>query len=138
MSRGVNKVILVGTLGRDPETKYTQGGVAITSVSVATNESWKDKNTGEKQERTEWHNVTFFGKLAEIAGQYLKKGGLVYVEGKLRTDEYEKDGIKRWSTKVVADQMQMLGGKSGSESRPTTSHTQATTQPGPDEDTIPF
>jgi len=113
MARGINKVILVGNLGGDPETRYTPSGTAITSIRIATSESWKDKNTGEQQERTEWHRVDFFGRLAEIAGEYLKKGRQVYVEGKLRTDEYEKDGVKRYSTKIVADEMQMLGGREG-------------------------
>jgi len=113
MARGINKVILVGNLGADPETRYTPSGTAITSIRVATSESWKDKTTGEQQERTEWHRIEFFGRLAEIAGEYLKKGRQVYVEGKLRTDEYEKDGVKRYSTKVIADEMQMLGGREG-------------------------
>jgi single-strand DNA-binding protein len=113
MARGINKVILVGNLGADPETRYTPSGTAITSIRIATSESWKDKQTGEQQERTEWHRVKFFGRLAEIAGEYLKKGSQVYVEGKLRTDEYEKDGIKRYSTDVIADEMQMLGSKGG-------------------------
>lgn len=113
MARGINKVILVGNLGADPETRYTANGSAITSIRIATSESWKDKSTGEQQERTEWHRVKFFGRLAEIAGEYLKKGSQVYVEGKLRTDEYEKDGIKRYSTDVIADEMQMLGGRGG-------------------------
>lgn len=113
MARGVNKVILVGNLGADPETRYTPSGTAITSIRIATSESWKDKQTGEQQERTEWHRVDFFGRLAEIAGEYLKKGRQVYVEGRLRTDEYEKDGVKRYSTKIVADEMQMLGGREG-------------------------
>lgn len=113
MARGINKVILVGNLGADPETRYTPSGTAITTIRVATSESWKDKQTGEQQERTEWHRVKFFGRLAEIAGEYLKKGGQVYVEGKLRTDEYEKDGVKRYSTDIIADEMQMLGGKGG-------------------------
>ena len=113
MARGINKVILVGNLGADPETRYTPSGTAITTIRVATSESWKDKQTGEQQERTEWHRVKFFGRLAEIAGEYLKKGGQVYIEGKLRTEEYEKDGIKRWSTDVIADEMQMLGGRAG-------------------------
>lgn len=111
MARGVNKVILIGNLGADPETRYTPSGTCITSIRIATSESWKDKNTGEQQERTEWHRIEFFGKLAEIVGEYLKKGRSVYVEGKLRTDEYEKDGIKRYSTKVIANEMQMLGEK---------------------------
>jgi single-strand DNA-binding protein len=113
MARGINKVILVGNLGADPETRYTPSGTAITTVRLATSESWKDKQTGEQQERTEWHRVKFFGRLAEIAGEYLKKGGQVYVEGRLRTEEYEKDGIKRWSTDIVADEMQMLGSRAG-------------------------
>ena len=113
MARGINKVILVGNLGGDPETRYTPSGTAITSIRIATTESWKDKTTGEQQERTEWHRIDFFGRLAEIAGEYLKKGRQVYVEGKLRTDEYEKDGVKRYSTKVIADEMQMLGGREG-------------------------
>lgn len=113
MARGINKVILVGNLGADPETRYTANGAAITSVRLATSESWKDKNTGEQQERTEWHRVKFFGRLAEIAGEYLKKGSQIYIEGKLRTDEYEKDGIKRYSTDIIADEMQMLGARGG-------------------------
>ena len=113
MARGINKVILVGNLGADPETRYTPSGTAITSIRIATSESWKDKTSGEQQERTEWHRVKFFGRLAEIAGEYLKKGGQVYVEGKLRTDEYEKDGVKRYSTDIIADEMQMLGGRGG-------------------------
>jgi single-strand DNA-binding protein len=114
MARGVNKVILVGTLGADPETRYTAGGGAITKIRIATNESWTDKQTGQKQERTEWHRVTFFGRLAEIAGEYLKKGRQVYVEGSLRTDKYtDKDGVERYSTDVIANEMQMLGGPGG-------------------------
>jgi single-strand DNA-binding protein len=113
MARGINKVILVGNLGADPETRYTPSGTAITSIRIATSESWKDKQTGEQPERTEWHRIEFFGRIAEIAGEYLKKGRQVYVEGKLRTDEYEKDGIKRYSTKIIADEMQMLGGREG-------------------------
>ena len=113
MARGINKVILVGNLGADPETRYMPSGNAVTSIRIATSESWKDKQTGEQQERTEWHRIEFFGRLAEIAGEYLKKGRQVYVEGRLRTDEYEKDGVKRYSTKIVADEMQMLGGREG-------------------------
>jgi single-strand DNA-binding protein len=111
MARGVNKVILVGTLGKDPEVRYSQAGAAMTTVSVATNESWKDKN-GEKQERTEWHRVKFFGRLAEIAGEYLKKGGQVYIEGSLRTEKYtDKQGVEKYSTDIIAQEMQMLGGR---------------------------
>ena len=112
MARGINKVILVGTLGKDPEVRYSQGGAALTSISVATNESWKDKQTGEQKERTEWHRVKFFGRLAEIAGEYLKKGGQVYIEGSLRTEKYtDKQGVEKYSTDIIASEMQMLGGR---------------------------
>ena len=114
MARGVNKVILVGTCGKDPETRYMPSGGAVTSISVATNESWKDKQTGEKQERTEWHNITFFGRLAEIAGEYLKKGSQVYIEGSLRTEKWQdKQGQDRYTTKIIASEMQMLGSRPG-------------------------
>ncbi len=114
MARGINKVIIVGTLGADPETRYTASGSAITSMRLATNESWTDKQTGQKQERTEWHRVKMFGRLAEIAAEYLRKGKQVYVEGSLRTDKYtDKDGIERYSTDIVANDMQMLGGAGG-------------------------
>jgi single-strand DNA-binding protein len=113
MARGINKVILVGNVGRDPETRYSAGGMAVTTVSIATSEAWKDKQTGEQKEKTEWHRVKFFGRLAEIAGEYLKKGSQVYIEGSLRTEEYEKDGVKRYSTDIVAAEMQMLGGRPG-------------------------
>jgi single-strand DNA-binding protein len=111
MARGINKVILVGNLGADPETRYTANGQAITSIRIATSESWTDKQTGQKQERTEWHRVKFFGRLAEIAGEYLKKGRQVYVEGRLQTDKYtDKEGVERYSTDIIANEMQMLGG----------------------------
>lgn len=111
----INKVIIVGNLGRDPETRYTTGGEAICNVAVATSDRWKDKNTGEQREATEWHRITFFGKLAEIAGQYLKKGSQIYVEGKLRTRKYtDKDGIEKYATDIIGDQMQMLGSRQGS------------------------
>lgn len=117
MARGINKVILVGTLGKDPEVRYSQAGAALTSINVATNESWKDKN-GEKQERTEWHRVKFFGRLAEIAGEYLKKGGQVYIEGSLRTEKYtDKQGVEKYSTDIIANEMQMLGGAPGGADR---------------------
>jgi single-strand DNA-binding protein len=110
----VNKVILVGNLGRDPETRYSPDGAAITNVSVATTSQWKDKGTGEKREETEWHRVAFFGRLAEIAGEYLKKGSQVYVEGRLRTRKWQdKDGQDRFTTEIVADAMQMLGSRGG-------------------------
>ncbi|WP_243041968.1 single-stranded DNA-binding protein [Dyella sedimenti] len=111
MARGINKVIIVGNLGADPETRYTGNGTAITSIRIATSENWTDKQSGEKQERTEWHRVKLFGRLAEIAGEYLKKGRQVYIEGSLRTDKYtDKDGIERFSTDIIANEMQMLGG----------------------------
>jgi single-strand DNA-binding protein len=109
----VNKVILIGNLGRDPETRYMPDGGAVTNVSIATTETWKDKN-GEKQEKTEWHRVAFFGKLAEIAGEYLKKGSQVYVEGRLQTRKWQdKDGADKYTTEIVADRMQMLGSRQG-------------------------
>jgi single-strand DNA-binding protein len=108
-SRGVNKVILVGNLGNDPETRYTQAGAAITNISVATSETWKDKQTGQPQERTEWHRVVFFNRLAEIAGEYLRKGSKVYVEGSLRTRKWQdQSGQDRYTTEVVGSEMQML------------------------------
>lgn len=110
----VNKVILIGNLGRDPEVRYMPSGEAITNITLATTDTWKDKS-GEKQERTEWHRVAFFGKLAEIAGEYLKKGSQVYVEGRLQTRKWQdKEGNERYTTEIVADRMQMLGSRSGS------------------------
>ena len=108
MGRSVNKVQIIGTLGRDPEMKYLPSGSAVVTISVATDESYNDKNTGQKVEATEWHRLTAFGKLAEIIGQYLKKGSKAYFEGKLKTNEYEKDGIKRYSTEIVVNEMMML------------------------------
>ncbi|NII09929.1 single-stranded DNA-binding protein [Oleiagrimonas sp. C23AA] len=111
MARGINKVILVGNLGADPETRYTASGTAITTLRLATSEQWRDKQSGERQERTEWHRVKLFGKLAEISGEYLKKGRQVYIEGSLRTDKYTgQDGVERYSTDIIANEMQMLGG----------------------------
>ena len=108
----VNKVIIIGFCGRDPEIRYMPNGDQITNISVATTESWTDKSTGEKKELTEWHRITFYRKLAEIAGQYLKKGAQVYVEGRLKTRKYtDKNGIERYQTEIIADQMQMLGQK---------------------------
>ena len=110
----VNKVIIVGNLGRDPETRYMPSGDAMTNIAVATTDKWKDKATGEQKEATEWHRIAFFGKLAEIAGQYLKKGSQVYIEGKLRTRKWtDKDGIEKYSTEIIADSMQMLGSRQG-------------------------
>ena len=114
MARGVNKVILVGNLGRDPEVRYSPNGQAVANVTIATSESWKDKTSGEKQERTEWHRVVFFGRLAEIAGEYLKKGAQIYVEGRLQTRKWQdKDGNDRYTTEIVANDMQMLGSRGG-------------------------
>ena len=112
MARGVNKVILVGNLGNDPDVKYTQGGMAITTLSVATTSVRKDRD-GNQQEKTEWHRVKLFGKLGEIAGEYLKKGRQVYIEGRLEYGSYEKDGVKHYTTDIVADEMQMIGGGEG-------------------------
>ncbi|WP_394781858.1 single-stranded DNA-binding protein [Undibacterium sp.] len=110
----VNKVIIVGNLGRDPETRYMPSGDAITSITVATTDKWKDRASGDQKEATEWHRISFFGKLAEIAGQYLKKGSQVYVEGKLKTRKYtDKDGVEKYATDIVADTMQMLGSRQG-------------------------
>jgi single-strand DNA-binding protein len=114
MARGVNKVIIVGNLGKDPETRYMPSGSAVTNLRIATTESWKDKQSGEAQERTEWHAVAMFGRLAEIAAEYLRKGSQVYIEGKLRTRKWQdKEGKDRYTTEIVADEMQMLGGKGG-------------------------
>jgi single-strand DNA-binding protein len=115
----VNKVIIVGNLGRDPETRYLPNGDAVTNIAVATTESWKDKNTGDKKEVTEWHRITFYRRLAEVAGEYLKKGSSVYVEGRLQTRKWtDKDGIERYTTEIIADNMQMLGGKQNGGSAP--------------------
>ncbi len=113
MIRGVNTVLNIGNLGADPDTRHTQSGVAVTNLSVATNESWKDKQTGEQKDRTEWHKVAMFGKLAEIAAEYLHKGSQVYIEGSLRTRKWQDQHANdRESTEIVADQMRMLGGAS--------------------------
>ena len=117
MARGINKVILVGNLGKDPEVRYTTGGAAVTNITVATAETWNDKATGEKQERTEWHRVVFFGRLAEIAGEYLKKGRQVYIEGSIRTRKWQdQSGQDRYTTEIVGNEMQMLGSQAGGQS----------------------
>jgi single-strand DNA-binding protein len=145
MARGINKVILVGNLGADPETRYMPSGGAVTNIRIATSESWKDKNTGDQQERTEWHNVAFFGRLAEISAEYLRKGSQVYIEGKLRTRKWQdKDGNDRWSTEVIANEMQMLGGRPGSGAPAQSSAAAAPAPAGPPsgsgefDDDIPF
>ena len=110
----INKVIIVGNVGKDPETRYAPDGGAISNISVATTDTWKDKNSGEKKEATEWHRVVFFNRLAEIAGEYLKKGSSVYIEGRLKTRKWtDKDGVEKYTTEIVADQMQMLGSRQG-------------------------
>ncbi len=150
MARGVNKAIIVGTLGQDPEVRYTANGSAVANISVATNETWKDKTTGEAQERTEWHRIAMFGKLAEIAQQYLKKGSQAYFEGRIQTRKWQdQSGNDRYSTEIVANEMQMLGGRPGSGGgAPMESNTesQAPSKPAPAEtaptddgfDDIPF
>lgn len=114
MARGVNKAILIGNLGRDPEIRYSPSGAAVANVNIATTDSWKDKQSGEQQERTEWHRVVFFGRLAEIVGEYLKKGSQVYVEGRIQTRKWQdKEGNDRYTTEIVANDMQMLGSRGG-------------------------
>jgi single-strand DNA-binding protein len=114
MARGINKVIIVGNLGNDPDTRYMPSGGAVTNLSVATSESWKDKQTGEQKDRTEWHKVAMFGRLAEIAAEYLRKGSQVYIEGKLRTRKWQdQSGNDRYTTEIIADEMQMLGSRAG-------------------------
>lgn len=132
----VNKVIIVGRLGKDPETKYMPNGKAIASFSLATSENWKDKS-GEKQEKTEWHNCTAFDKLAEIVSEYVKKGSLLYVEGKLQTDKYEKDGATRYSTKIIVQNLTMLGGKQDSNNKDSSNNEHSVNQDNSDKD-IPF
>jgi single-strand DNA-binding protein len=147
MARGVNKVIIVGNLGQDPETRYMPSGSAVTNFTVATNESWKDKQTGEQKDRTEWHRIAMFGRLAEIAAEYLRKGSQVYIEGKLRTRKWQdRDGKDRYTTEIIADEMQMLGGRGGGGSAPMSSDTASASVPAgapppPDgdfDDDIPF
>ena len=117
MARGVNKVILLGNVGRDPETRYGQNGTAVTRFSIATSEIWKDRSSGEQQERTEWHNIVCFARLAEVAGEFLKKGSKVYIEGQLRTSSWEQDGQKKYRTEVNARELQMLDSKGHNELR---------------------
>lgn len=152
MARGINKVILIGNVGGDPETRYMPNGNAVTNITLATTDSWKDKQTGQLQERTEWHRIVFFGKVAEIAGEYLRKGSQCYIEGRLQTREWEKDGVKRYTTEVVVDMggtMQLLGGKHEGSDRPQRTQqnqprpqSQPQQQPAPDydqfDDDIPF
>ena len=114
MARGINKVILIGNLGADPDVRYTASGAAVSNINLATTESWRDKESGEQQEKTEWHRVVFFGRLAEIVAEYLRKGSQVYVEGRLQTRKWQdKEGNDRYTTEIVANEMQMLGGRPG-------------------------
>lgn len=149
MARGINKVILVGNLGADPEVRHTTSGNVITTIRLATSETWRDKQ-GQMQERTEWHRCKFFGKVAEIAGEYLRKGSQVYVEGSLHTDKYtDREGIERYSTDIIASEMQMLGSASGNGAvrrertqeradPPRTEHTTPSAYNSSGEDDIPF
>ncbi len=158
MARGINKVILIGNVGADPEVRYMPNGNAVTNLTLATSDSWKDKQSGQIQERTEWHRISLFGKIAEIAGQYLVKGSKVYIEGRLQTREWEKDSVKRYTTEIVVDMggtMQMLDSRADgqtnkpaqpqqrSQQRPTpTANTKSNMQPEPNydgfDDDIPF
>ena len=148
MARGVNKVILVGSLGADPDTRYTPSNAAVTNLSIATNESWKDKQSGEQKEKTEWHRVVMFNRLAEIATEYLRKGSQVYIEGKIQTRKWEdKEGKDRWTTEIVANEMQMLGSRSSGgnsapspmEGSPSTTASAPKSQSSDDfDDDIPF
>jgi single-strand DNA-binding protein len=138
MARGINKVILVGHLGNDPETRYMPSGSTVTNLRLATTESWKDKTSGDQQERTEWHSFAMFGRLAEIAAEYLHKGSQVYIEGRLRTRKWQdKDGNDRWTTEIVAGEMQMLGGRPASSAPARVAETQSG-PPSDFEDDIPF
>ena len=147
MAKGINKVILIGNLGKDPETRYMPSGGAVTNITLATSETWKDKNTGEQQERTEWHRVVFFNRLAEIVAEYLKKGSKVYVEGSLRTRKWQgQDGQDRYTTEIIASEMQMLdsrggGGTAGFNKQPASSPADNPAPAASDngfEDDIPF
>jgi single-strand DNA-binding protein len=148
-SRGINKVILVGNVGQDPETRYMPNGGAVTNLSLATSETWKDKNSGEQQERTEWHRVVFYQRLAEIAAEYVHKGSKLYIEGSLRTRSWEQDGVKRYATEIIANEMQMLdsrgdnrgdGGFAPRQEQPRQTNSQPPATGGMDsfDDDIPF
>jgi single-strand DNA-binding protein len=139
----INKVTLVGNLGRDPEVSYTPSGMAVAKFSIATSEKWKDKNSGEMQERTEWHRITAFGRLGEICGEYLSKGRQVYIEGRLQTSSWEKDGVKRYSTDIIANEMKMLGSRSSADASrppepPHTPEYSGPPLPDKEDDDIPF
>ena len=138
---GINKVIIIGNLGQDPEVHTTAAGATISNISVATSESWNDKNTGDKVEKTEWHRIVFFNRLAEVVAQYLKKGSSVYVEGKLQTRKWEKDGIDRYTTEIVANKLEMLGNKadnSAPQQQQAPQVAQSPQQPPAFDDDVPF
>ena len=138
----INKAILIGRLGRDPEIRYTQSGTAVANFTMATSEKWKDKNSGEMQERTEWHRIVAFGKLGEICGEYLTKGKQIYIEGRLQTRSWEQEGVTRYTTEIVANEMKMLEPKGSSDSyRPPSSPSGGSREPSysePQDDDIPF
>ena len=142
MARGINKVILIGNLGNDPDIRYTASGSAVANISLATAESWRDKATGEQQERTEWHKIVFFGRLAEIVGEYLKKGSKIYIEGQLQTRKWEQDGQTRYTTEIVARDMQFLDSRGSSDSSYKEASQDAQTEEVPEsgitDDDIPF
>ena len=146
MARGINKVILIGNLGADPDTRHTAGGNAVTNLSVATSESWRDRQTGEQRENTEWHRVVLFGKLGEIAGEYLRKGSKVYLEGRLQTRKWQdRDGNDRWTTEIIANEMQMLDSRGGDAPMGGNDYSRSEAPAGPSasgpdslEDDIPF
>lgn len=144
MARGINKAILIGNLGADPETRHTASGSAVTNIRIATSESWRDRQSGEQQERTEWHRVVLFGKLGEIAGEYLRKGSKVYIEGRIQTRKWQgQDGQDRWTTEIVANEMQMLDSRGGSAPFDDSGSSQSYDGPPSDsggslEDDIPF
>jgi len=136
MARGINKVILIGNLGADPETRAMPSGTTVANLRVATSESWRDKQTGEQQERTEWHRVALFGRLAEVAGEYLRKGSQVYIEGSLRTRKWQdKQGNERYSTEIVGNDLQMLGGRGGASGSPAAAGAGSTGAPSYAEET---
>ena len=140
---GLNKVMLIGRLGRDPELRYTPNGLAIANFSIATSEEWKDKNSGEKKERTEWHRIVVFGKLGELCGEYLAKGRQVYIEGRLQTRSWEKDGVTKYTTEIVASDIQFLGSKDSAGESGSYTNNQAPDIPSPPasetkDDDIPF
>lgn len=130
MAKGVNKVLLIGNCGSDPESKFLPSGGAVCNVTLATSESWKDKNTGQQQERTEWHRIVFFNRLAEIVGEYVKKGSKIYIEGSLRTRSWEQDGVKKYATEIVASEMQLLDSR-GDQNQQQSQQPRQAQQPAP-------